>query len=96
METKPITVQGVINLLIENNIIKSPLDVLIFTTMIHDKFHDAELPSEEEIKTYEVDFSGHLKCKMLICKNRIEVTGAMNGYGNGIPLSEIKIIESTT
>lgn len=44
-------------------------------------------------KTYEIDFGGNLKCKIRVCGNELEVDAAMNGWGNGIPCSEISVVE---
>lgn len=44
-------------------------------------------------KTYEIDFGGNLKCKIRVCGNELEVEAAMNGGGNGIPCSEISVVE---
>jgi hypothetical protein len=44
-------------------------------------------------KTYEIDFGGNLKCKIRVCGNELEVEAAMNGWGNGIPCSEISVVE---
>ena len=46
-----------------------------------------QMPSEE----YEIDFAGHVKAKIIISNNDLQVEAAMNGYGDGIRLSEIKI-----
>ena len=44
-------------------------------------------------KTYDIDFGGHSKCKIRVCGNELEVEAAMNGWGNGIPRSEISVVE---
>ena len=44
-------------------------------------------------KTYEIDFGGNLKCKIRVCGSELEVEAAMNGWGNGIPCSEISVVE---
>lgn len=48
----------------------------------------------ENENIYDVDFGGNVMARIKIVDNKIEVTNAMNGYGNGIPLSEITITNS--
>lgn len=50
-----------------------------------------EKAGESEPNTYEIDFGNHLRCQIKVSNNRIEVEGAMNGWGDGVPLSEVKI-----
>jgi len=45
---------------------------------------------------YEIDFGGNLKCRMKIVGNKINVEAAMNGWGDGISIDEIKITELKT
>ncbi len=45
---------------------------------------------------YEIDFGGNLKCRMKIVGNKINVEAAMNGWGGGISIDEIKITELKT
>lgn len=42
---------------------------------------------------YQIDFGNHLRCKIKVTDAGIEVEGAMNGWGNGVPLSEVVIVE---
>ena len=46
-----------------------------------------------ESKIYEIDFDGHLKCKIRISDNKLEVEAAMDGWGNKIQKSDISVIE---
>ena len=45
------------------------------------------------VRCYQIDFGNHLRCKIKVNDNRIEVEGAINGWGDGVPLSEVVIIE---
>lgn len=45
------------------------------------------------IKKYEIDFDGNVLAGIEISKNTPKVFGAMNGYGNGISIENIKITE---
>lgn len=51
--------------------------------------HEAELVE----KTYQIDFNGNVLTSIKVVDNKIEILGAMNGYGNGINVSDIIIIE---
>jgi len=42
---------------------------------------------------YQIDFGNHLRCKLKITDGKIEVEGAINGWGNGVPLEEVVILE---
>ena len=44
-----------------------------------------------EITEYEIDFNGQFKTKIQVASDSINILGAMNGYGNGVPKSDIKI-----
>jgi hypothetical protein len=44
-------------------------------------------------RCYQIDFGNHLRCKIKVTDAGIEVEGAMNGWGNGVPLSEVVIVE---
>lgn len=44
-------------------------------------------------RCYQIDFGNHLRCKIKVTDAGIEVEGAMNGCGNGVPLSEVVIVE---
>jgi len=45
------------------------------------------------IKKYEIDFDGNVLAGIEISENTPKVFGAMNGYGNGISIENIKITE---
>lgn len=49
---------------------------------------EVKLPSEEE---YEISFGNHLQCGVRITNGSIEVIGAVNGWGDGVPLTDIII-----
>ena len=53
----------------------------------------SDLISENQVSFYQIDFGNHLRCKLQICNNQVTVIGAVNGWGNGVPLYEVKIIE---
>jgi hypothetical protein len=42
---------------------------------------------------YQIDFGNHLRCKIKVTNNRIEVEAAMNGWGNSVPLDEVVVVE---
>jgi len=44
-------------------------------------------------KIYEIDFGGNLKAIIKVTDNKIEIEDAMNGWGDGIPLNDIRIDE---
>jgi len=43
---------------------------------------------EEE---YDIDFGGHLKAGIRVSASRIEIIGAVNGWGNAVPDDDIKV-----
>jgi hypothetical protein len=43
-------------------------------------------------KLFEIRFGNHLCCKIKVTKDGIEVIGAMNGWGDGVPLNDIVIL----
>jgi len=45
------------------------------------------------IRKYEIDFDGNVLAGIEISENTPKVFGAMNGYGNGISIENIKITE---
>jgi hypothetical protein len=45
------------------------------------------------VRCYQIDFGNHLRCKIKVTDNKIEVEGAMNGWGDGVPLDEVVIVE---
>jgi len=50
------------------------------------------VPVEQQTcKTYEIDFAGNVKVKLIITENGIEIDAAMNGWGNPIEPSKCKI-----
>jgi len=42
---------------------------------------------------YQIDFGNHLRCKIKVTDNKIEVEGAMNGWGNPVPSNEVIVVE---
>lgn len=44
---------------------------------------------------YLIDFGNHLRCKLKIDNGKIKVEGAINGWGNSVPLDEIIVTELT-
>ena len=45
------------------------------------------------VRCYQIDFGNHLRCKIKVTDNGIEVEGAINGWGDGVPLSEVVVVE---
>ena len=45
------------------------------------------------VRCYQIDFGNHLRCKIKVTDNGVEVEGAMNGWGDGVPLSEVVVVE---
>lgn len=44
-------------------------------------------------KKYSIDFNGNVLAGLRVKNNKIEIIGAMNGYGEGIRTEDIKITE---
>lgn len=42
-------------------------------------------------RLYQIDYGNHLRCKIKVTDKGIDVEGAVNGWGDGVPLSEIII-----
>ena len=47
----------------------------------------------KEVKNYQVDFGNNLRAIIKITDNKIEIENAIDGWGNTVMLSKIKIIE---
>lgn len=45
------------------------------------------------VRCYQIDFGNHLRCKIKVTDNGIEVEGAINGWGDEVPLSEVVVVE---
>lgn len=45
------------------------------------------------VRCYQIDFGNHIRCKIKVTNNGIEVEGAMNGWGDDVPLSEVVVVE---
>jgi hypothetical protein len=45
------------------------------------------------VRCYQIDFGNHLRCKIKVTDNGLEVEGVMNGWGDGVPLSEVVVAE---
>lgn len=45
------------------------------------------------VRCYQIDFGNHLRCKIIVTDNGIEVEGAINGWGDEVPLSEVIVVE---
>ena len=72
-------------------------------------FHNEQLHKEQKVETstepdivgntesavryYQIYFGIHLKCKIKVTDNGIEVEGAMNGWGDRVPLDEVVVVE---
>lgn len=48
-------------------------------------------PINSEPKSYDIDFKGQIACRIKVIGDTIEIVGAMDGYGNGIAVSDINI-----
>ncbi len=46
---------------------------------------------KSEARHYEISFGNHLQCLIEVTNNEIKVTDAVNGWGDNVPLAEIKI-----
>ena len=44
-------------------------------------------------RVYQIDFGNHLRCKLKITDDKIEVEGAINGWGNYVPLEQVVILD---
>jgi hypothetical protein len=42
---------------------------------------------------YQIDFGNHLRCKLKITDGKIEVEGAINGWGDSVPLEQVVILK---
>ena len=55
----------------------------------------AEVNIKEDISTisdeWVIEFGNHLGCKVSVTTNQITVLNACNGWGDGIPIEQIKI-----
>jgi hypothetical protein len=47
------------------------------------------------MKIYEIDFNGHVACRIQVENNEIKVVAAMDGWGNPIELKNIIISDKT-
>jgi hypothetical protein len=47
--------------------------------------------SESKDVFYQIDFGNHLRCQIKVVDNKIEVEGAINGWGDNVPDAEIII-----
>lgn len=45
------------------------------------------------VRCYQIDFGNHLRCKIKVTDNGIEVEGAINGWGDFVPLDEVVVVE---
>lgn len=53
--------------------------------------HESEPTSN--IRRYQIDFGNHLRCRIKVTDKGIEVEGAMNGWGDGVPLDQVVIAD---
>ena len=44
-------------------------------------------------RCFQIDFGNHLRCKLKVENNQIKVEGAINGWGDGVPLEQVVIVE---
>lgn len=44
-------------------------------------------------RCYQIDFGNHLRCKIKVTDAGVEVEAAVNGWGDGVPLNEVVIVE---
>jgi hypothetical protein len=45
------------------------------------------------VRCFQIDFGNHLRCKLKVQNNQITVEGAINGWGDGVPLEQVVIVE---
>ena len=45
------------------------------------------------VRCFQIDFGNHLRCKLKVENNQIKVEGAINGWGDGVPLEQVVIVE---
>ncbi len=45
------------------------------------------------VRCYQIDFGNHLRCNIKVTDNGIEVEGAINGWGDFVPLDEVVVVE---
>ena len=45
------------------------------------------------VRCYQIDFGNHLRCKIKVADNKIEVEGAVNEWGDDVQLTEVVITE---
>ena len=45
------------------------------------------------VRYYQIDFGNHLRCKIKVTDNGIEVEGAINGWGDDVPLDKVVVVE---
>jgi hypothetical protein len=53
--------------------------------------HIDYLEAEKKEKIFEIEFGKHLATKIKVTDSGIEIIGAIDGWGNGVPNSEIKV-----
>ena len=51
-------------------------------------------PTEVQENVYEINFDGHVLCKIRLVNNQPTVEAAMNGWGNSIDSSRIIVTET--
>lgn len=51
-----------------------------------------DIVDEQEVKKYQIEFGNHVGAEISVKNNQIKVETAMNGWGDKIPLEQIKII----
>ena len=100
----PVVAEQVAQWAVNNRYPKSEFDKVSDHEFYHtllDKINSLHSPAEriegDAVDcVYEIDFGGNLKCRMKIVGNKINVEAAMNGWGDGISIDEIKITELKT
>jgi hypothetical protein len=45
------------------------------------------------VRCFQIDFGNHIRCKIKVENNQITVEGAINGWGDGVPLDQVVIFE---
>jgi hypothetical protein len=45
------------------------------------------------VRCFQIDFGNHLRCKLKVENNQIAVEGAINGWGDDVPLEQVVIVE---
>lgn len=54
-------------------------------------FPSKSLAEIKDEVVYEIEFGNHLACRIIVSRDGLNIAGAMNGWGDAVPVEEIKI-----